>query len=109
MRLGEYPAVLKKGTLAEAAYGTRKIIERHRHRYEVNPEYVDRLREAGMTFSGTSPDGILMEIAELPKREHPFFVGVQFHPEFQSTLMHPHPVFQAFIKAAMQKRNRGKV
>ncbi len=104
MRLGEYPAVLKKGTLAEAAYGTRKIIERHRHRYEVNPEYVARLRDAGLVFSGTSPDGILMEIVELPKREHPFFVGVQFHPEFQSSILKPHPIFDAFVKACIKRK-----
>lgn len=102
MRLGEYPATLKKGTLAEAAYGVRKVVERHRHRYEVNPEYVSRLEEAGIVFSGTSPDGILMEIAELPKSIHPFFVGVQFHPEFQSSLLRPHPIFSAFIKAAIK-------
>lgn len=104
MRLGEYPAVLKKGTLAEKAYGTKKIIERHRHRYEVNPEYVMRLEEAGMVFSGTSPDGVLMEIAELPKSVHPFFVGVQFHPEFQSTLLKPHPIFRDFIRAAIRRK-----
>ncbi|MFZ1626945.1 MAG: CTP synthase, partial [Candidatus Moraniibacteriota bacterium] len=106
MRLGEYTAVLKKGTLAEAAYGTRKIIERHRHRYEVNPEYVVRLSEAGMVFSGTSPDGVLMEIVELPRREHPFFVGVQFHPEFQSSILAPQPVFNAFIQAAVKHRKK---
>ncbi len=104
MRLGEYAAVLKKGTLAEQAYGAKKIIERHRHRYEVSPEYVARLREAGLVFSGTSPDGILMEIAELPRRVHPFFVGVQFHPEFQSSILKPHPIFNAFIKAAIKRR-----
>lgn len=104
MRLGEYPAVLQKGTLAEMAYGTKKIVERHRHRYEVNPEYVARLREAGMVFSGTSPDGVLMEIAELPASVHPFFVGVQFHPEFQSSILKPHPIFSAFIKAAIRYR-----
>lgn len=104
MRLGEYPAVLGRGTIVETAYGTRKIVERHRHRYEVNPEYVDRLRAAGMVFSGTSPDGVLMEIAELPKAVHPFFVGVQFHPEFQSSLLAPHPIFSAFIKAATRRQ-----
>jgi CTP synthase len=70
----------------------------------VNPEYVARLREAGMVFSGTSPDGVLMEIAELPKKTHPFFVGVQFHPEFQSSILQPHPIFHAFIKAATKGR-----
>ncbi|MFA9262435.1 MAG: CTP synthase [Undibacterium sp.] len=106
MRLGEYPAVLKKGTIAEKAYGTKKIIERHRHRYEVNPEYIARLEEAGMVFSGTSPDGVLMEIAELPKSVHPFFVGVQFHPEFQSSILAPQPVFNAFIQAAVKHRKK---
>jgi CTP synthase len=106
MRLGEYPATLKKGTLAEKAYGTKKIIERHRHRYEVNPEYIARLEEAGMIFSGTSPDGVLMEIAELPKSVHPFFVGVQFHPEFQSSILAPQPLFNAFIKAAVKRRKK---
>ncbi len=106
MRLGEYPAILKKGTLAEKAYAAKKIIERHRHRYEVNPEYIDRLAEAGMVFSGTSPDGVLMEIAELPKSVHPFFVGVQFHPEFQSSILAPHPIFSAFIKAAIKHRKK---
>lgn len=106
MRLGEYPAVLKKGTIAEKAYGTKKIIERHRHRYEVNPEYIARLEEAGMVFSGTSPDGVLMEITELPKSAHPFFVGVQFHPEFQSSILSPQPVFNAFIQAAVKHRKK---
>jgi CTP synthase len=104
MRLGECPAVLKKETLAQAAYGSRHITERHRHRYEVNPDYIARLREAGLIFSGTSPDGVLMEIMELPKSVHPFFVGVQFHPEFQSSILKPHPIFHAFIKAATRKR-----
>lgn len=106
MRLGEYPAVLKKGTIAEKAYDTREIIERHRHRYEVNPEYIARLEEAGMVFSGTSPDGVLMEIMELPQSVHPFFVGVQFHPEFQSSILAPQPIFNAFIKAAIKFRKK---
>ena len=104
MRLGAYPAILKKGTIAEKAYGTNKISERHRHRYEVNPEYVALLEDAGLVFSGTSPDNILMEIAELPQKEHPFFVGVQFHPEFQAHPLSPHPLFSAFIKAAAKKK-----
>lgn len=100
MRLGEYPASLKKGTIARTAYGQDEISERHRHRYEVNPEYIDKLSDSGIIFSGTSPDGLLMEIMELPKRAHPFFVGVQFHPEFHARPLRPHPLFTAFIKAS---------
>lgn len=100
MRLGAWPAVLTKGSLAFTAYGTGKISERHRHRYEVNPDYVGRLRKGGVVFSGTSPDGRLMEIMELPRTVHPFFVGTQFHPEFLSRPFAPHPLFAAFMKAA---------
>ncbi|MEI7750102.1 MAG: CTP synthase [Candidatus Moraniibacteriota bacterium] len=103
MRLGGYTAVLTPKTIAAVAYGATEVVERHRHRYEVNPEYVARLREGGLVFSATSPDGVLMEIAELPKSEHPFFLGTQFHPEFQSSLAEPHPLFLAFIKAATSK------
>lgn len=103
MRLGSYHAHLTKGTRAFEAYGARDISERHRHRYEVNPEYVERLEEAGLIFSGKSPDGILMEIAELPKKEHPFFLGTQFHPELQARPLAPHPLFTAFIKAAAKR------
>lgn len=99
MRLGEYEAKLKKGTLAAFAYKNLSVIERHRHRYEVNPVYVERLEAAGLVFSGTSPDGVLMEIAELPQAQHPFFLGTQFHPEFQSSLIAPHPLFVAFLEA----------
>jgi CTP synthase len=101
MRLGAYPAFLKKNTHAFAAYAADAVSERHRHRYEVNPEYVERLTEAGLVFSGVSPDGKLMEIAELPKSVHPFFLGTQFHPEFQSRPLQPHPLFAAFIKACL--------
>lgn len=104
MRLGSYPAVVKEKTIAYSAYGTNSVTERHRHRYEVNPLYVERIREKGGVFSGTSPDGVLMEIFELPHKEHPFFVGTQFHPEFQSSPLHPHPLFRAFVKAASVKR-----
>lgn len=103
MRLGTYPAKLKEGSVVEKAYGVIKVDERHRHRYEVNPEYIEHLEKAGLVFSGTSPDGVLMEIAELPKKEHPFFVGVQFHPELQARPLAPHPLFDAFIKAALNK------
>jgi len=100
MRLGQYPAKLAKGTIAETAYGMRTIKERHRHRFEVNPKYIDRLEKGGLIFSGRSPDGILMEIAELSREEHPFFLGTQFHPEFLARPLSPHPLFTAFMKAA---------
>jgi len=100
MRLGAYPAVLKKGTIARQAYKTNEVHERHRHRYEINPEYIEKIADEGLTFSGKSPDGRLMEIAELPKSEHPFFVGTQFHPEFTARPLSPHPLFSEFVKAA---------
>lgn len=99
MRLGAYPAHLLPGSLAHKAYGKNKISERHRHRYEVNPEYLERLRDGGLIVSGLSPDKKLAEIIELPKNAHPFFVASQFHPEFQSSLLNPHPLFSAFVKA----------
>jgi len=104
MRLGEYEAHLKNGTLAKKAYGKDVITERHRHRYEVNPMYISQLESAGLVFSGTSPDKRLMEIAELPKDVHPFFLGVQFHPEFHARPLDPHPIFTAFIKAAYESK-----
>ncbi len=103
MRLGSYPANLKKGTIARAAYGSAVVEERHRHRYEVNPEYVAQFEKAGVVFSGTSPSGVLMEIAELSKNKHPFMLATQFHPELQARPLHPHPLFSAFI-AAVKKR-----
>jgi CTP synthase len=104
MRLGQYPATLRSGSIAAAAYRKKETIERHRHRYEVNPEYIEQLTAAGLTFSGTSPDGTLMEIAELPPEDHPFFVGVQFHPELQARPLAPHPLFTAFVKAAYESQ-----
>jgi len=131
MRLGLYPARLVKGTIANEAYFEAKmkldmkvdekkskskgkkekdrqappqtIHERHRHRYEVNPKYIDRLEKGGLVFSGRSPDGILMEIAELPRDSHPFFLGTQFHPEFKARPLAPHPLFTGFIHAAKKK------
>lgn len=100
MRLGSYPCLLKKGTIARNAYNNEVVRERHRHRYEVNPDFVERVEKAGMVFSGISPDGRLMEIAELPKEKHPFFLGTQFHPEFLARPLSPHPLFTQFIKAA---------
>lgn len=104
MRLGVYPAQLKKDTLARKLYGKDGIEERHRHRYEVNPEFVTQLTQGGLVFSGTSPDGILMEIAELPESAHPFFLGTQFHPEFQAHPLSPHPLFNGFIKASIERK-----
>ncbi len=104
MRLGEYPALLKKGSIAAKAYGKEEISERHRHRYEVNPAYIDQLEASGWVFSGKSPDNRLMEISELPKDVHPFFVGVQFHPEFHARPLDPHPLFTAFVKAAYESK-----
>ncbi len=103
MRLGAYPAVLKNGTVAHRAYKTRAISERHRHRYEVNPKYIEKMEKKGLVFSGFSPDRRLMEIAELPQNKHPFFLGTQFHPEFKSRPLNPHPLFREFIKAAIKK------
>ena len=103
MRLGAYAAILKKGTLAFDAYGRNRISERHRHRWEVNPEYINKIEKAGLIFSGKSPDKKLMEVAELSKDTHPFFLGTQFHPEFKSTPINSHPLFLKFMKACMEK------
>ena len=106
MRLGEYPCRIKAETLASESYETESIMERHRHRYEVNPEYINLLKEAGLIFSGQSPDGKLMEIAELSKEEHPFMMGSQFHPEFTSSPMRPNLLFQALIRASIEKSKK---
>jgi CTP synthase len=103
MRLGAYPCKLLEGSRAHAAYGTLEISERHRHRYEFNNDYRDQLSRAGLIFSGTSPDGRLVEIVEL--EDHPYFVACQFHPEFQSRPFEPHPLFKAFITAAAERRS----
>ncbi len=103
MRLGAWHAQLKKNTIAKKIYGKEEILERHRHRFEVNPEYVESLKEAGLVFSGTSIDGKLMEIVELPKDKHPFFLGTQFHPEFGARPLNPHPLFTEFIKVAKKQ------
>ncbi len=106
MRLGAYPAKLASDTIARAAYGTDVVSERHRHRYEVNPEYVEQLESAGLVFSGRSPDGKLMEIAELPKDVHPFMLGTQFHPELKARPLSPHPLFNAFVEAALDRSKK---
>ncbi len=101
MRLGAYPARLKPGTRIAEIYGTTEISERHRHRYEVNRDYMERLEAAGLTFSGMSPDGLLPETIELPN--HPWFIGVQYHPELKSRPFDPHPLFASFIEAAVER------
>ena len=120
MRLGRYPAKLVSGSIAEEAYSAAAQIlnqkypvsgihERHRHRYEVNPKYIDRLEKAGLVFSGKSPDGTLMEIAELPREVHPFFLGTQFHPEFLARPLIPHPLFTEFMKVAKQLKKQKEI
>ncbi|MDQ2932987.1 MAG: CTP synthase [bacterium] len=127
MRLGKYAARLQKGTVAYEAYWQAEknqiskkkskiknddqpnnltIYERHRHRYEVNPAYIEQIEKAGLVFSGKSPDGTLMEIAELPRAVHPFFLGAQFHPEFLARPLSPHPLFTEFMKAAKSIKGR---
>jgi CTP synthase len=101
MRLGSYPCVIAEGTRAYQAYGTTHIVERHRHRYEVNINYRPVLEQAGLVFSGMSPDGVLPEIVEL--NGHPWYLGVQFHPELRSKPFEPHPLFTAFVRAAIEK------
>jgi len=101
MRLGAYTAVLAKGSRVARIYGDTQISERHRHRYEVNTRYRARLEEAGVRFCGMSPDGLLPEIIELP--DHPWFIGVQFHPELKSRPFEPHPLFASFIGAAVEQ------
>ena len=108
MRLGSYPAILKKGSKVRNIYGSKKINERHRHRYEVNMSFVDDLERVGLRFVGMSPDGLLPEIVEL--KNHPWFIGVQFHPELKSRPFNPHPLFSSFIKASVKKSKvSGKV
>lgn len=106
MRLGAYPANLKKGSIANKAYGTVKISERHRHRWEVNPTYIERLEKAGIIFSGKSPKGNLMEIVELPTAVHPFFVAAQFHPELKSSPMNGHPLFNELIAVGQKLKTK---
>ena len=105
MRLGLYDAILKNNSLISKIYSMKKIEERHRHRYEVNIKYKKKFEKKGLIFSALSPDGLLPEIIEL--KNHPWFIGVQFHPEFKSRPFTPHPLFSSFVKAAelSQKKN----
>ncbi len=102
MRLGAYPAVLTKDSVVARAYGETEVSERHRHRYEVNNTYRDKIAKSGLKFSGTSPDGHLVEFVELPQDKHPFFVATQAHPELKSRPTRPHPLFAALISAALK-------
>ena len=104
LRLGAYPCVLKKGSLAEKLYGATEISERHRHRYEVNNDYREDLEACGMSLCGLSPDGRIVEMVEIP--EHPWFIATQAHPELKSRPNRPHPLFRGFVEAALQARNR---
>ncbi len=104
MRLGSYPCIIEKETLAQRVYQDRQISERHRHRYEFNNEYRKALEDQGFKFSGQSPDKVLVEIIELP--QHPYFIACQFHPEFKSRPMHPHPLFSYFIQASLLNAQR---
>ncbi|MFA6770565.1 MAG: gamma-glutamyl-gamma-aminobutyrate hydrolase family protein, partial [Bacteroidales bacterium] len=104
MRLGAYTCKIDEGSLAHTIYGKTEISERHRHRYEMNNIYVDMLSTAGLVATGKNSETSLVEIVEIP--EHPFFIGVQFHPEFKSTPENPHPLFVAMVKAAMNYKKR---
>lgn len=104
MRLGAYPCIIKEGTLAQEVYGKTEISERHRHRFEYNNDYKERLEKAGLICSGTSPDGKLVEIVELSKKEHPYFIAGQFHPELKSRPNKPAPLFVGLVKAAKERK-----
>jgi CTP synthase len=100
MRLGAYPCILKERTFSFDAYEKKEISERHRHRYEFNNQFRETLEKAGLVIAGTSPDGKLVEVIEI--KDHPWFVAVQFHPEFKSRPRSPHPLFRGFVKAAKE-------
>lgn len=104
MRLGGQECLLAEGSLARKLYGKERIVERHRHRYEFNNHFGDRLQEEGLRITGTSADGTLAEIVELP--EHPWFLACQFHPEFTSTPRYGHPLFRGFVQAAVDHRQK---
>jgi len=108
MRLGAWPCNLAPGSLAEEVYGTSEISERHRHRYEFNPEFRETLEGAGLVFSGISPDGKFVEMIELPRDVHPWFLGCQFHPEYKSKPLDAHPLFKSFVRAAFENRLRNE-
>ena len=107
MRLGSYPAQLVPGSVVAEVYGATSVVERHRHRYEVNNDYRDVLAEAGLVFSGTSPDGHLVEYVELPRDVHPYFVATQAHPEFRSRPARAHPLFSGLVTAGLARQDSG--
>ncbi|NLT30775.1 MAG: CTP synthase [Propionibacterium sp.] len=109
MRLGSYPAVLDRDSQVAWLYGRNQVTERHRHRYEVNNAYRDRLTEAGLVISGTSPDGSLVEFVELPRDTHPYFIATQAHPEYKSRPTRPHPLFRGLIEAALVRQKGGRL
>ena len=104
MRLGQWDAVLAEGSIVAEAYGATRVTERHRHRYEVNNAYRAQLEEAGLVFSGISPDTSLVEYVELPRAVHPYYVATQAHPEFKSRPTRAHPLFTGLVRAALQRR-----
>ncbi len=106
MRLGEQLVLIDEGSLAHDIYASREISERHRHRYEVNPDYIDRIEEGGLKFTGRDEEGIRMEICEYP--DHPYFIASQFHPEFKSRPMRPTPMFHNLILHALRIKNEGR-
>jgi CTP synthase len=109
MRLGAWPCRLAEGSLAREVYSDEEeIAERHRHRYEFNPEFRETLARAGLSISGESPDGKFVEIAELPRDVHPWFLGCQFHPEYKSKPLSAHPLFASFVRAAFENRMRNE-
>ena len=108
MRLGAWPCNLAPGSLAQEVYGSEAISEQHRHRYEFNPEFCESLERGGLVFSGVSPDGKFVEIVELSRDEHPWFLGCQFHPEYKSKPLNAHPLFSAFVRAAYENRMRNE-
>ena len=101
MRLGAYPCIIKDNTLAKEIYGEEEISERHRHRYEFNNDYREQIEKAGMKISGTSPDGLLVEMVELDKKTHPYFIAGQFHPELKSRPNKPAPLFVGLVKTSI--------
>jgi CTP synthase len=109
MRLGLYRADLEEGTLARELYGRAEVSERHRHRYEVNNHYRERLQNAGLVFSGTSPDNRLVEFVELPRDVHPFFIGTQAHPELRSRPTRSHPLFRGLVAAALDRQRASRL
>jgi CTP synthase len=109
MRLGLYPAELAEGSLVAEVYGSTRVSERHRHRYEVNNSFRDRIADAGLWFSGMSPNGQLVEFVELPREKHPYYVGTQAHPELRSRPNNAHPLFRGLVSAALARQEASRL